>query len=225
MVCAIGRGVDATEIVDNLFSIVTGACPSDFRSAALSAIAAEDLSLAAAASASRRTPCASTAAGSLTPADFSALNIHLMNSATSGGRKVRRMGRTKACAEKLFPVYMIGFLEQPDDVGQGDAFRYQRGQRWVAVGDGCVHTHDRTSTVQQIRRIATQTTQGCCQEIRVATEVRPADAPDRAVGSVGNSLRASNPTVGGPMPSRTALPTSCNGEIAPATGIFKAGSV
>ena len=76
-----------------------------------------------------------------------------------------------------------------------------------------------------MRRIATQKAQGCCQEIRVATEVRPTDAPDRAVGSVGNSLRALNPTVGGPMPSRTVLSTSCGGPIASATGIFKAGSV
>ena len=76
-----------------------------------------------------------------------------------------------------------------------------------------------------MRRIATQKAQGCCQEIRVATEVRPTDAPDRAVGSVGNSLRALNPTVGGPMPSRTVLSTSCSGPIASATGIFKAGSV
>ena len=76
-----------------------------------------------------------------------------------------------------------------------------------------------------MRRIATQKAQGCCQEIRVATEVRPTDAPDRAVGSVGNSLRALNPTVGGPMPSRTVLSTSCSGHIASATGIFKAGSV
>ena len=76
-----------------------------------------------------------------------------------------------------------------------------------------------------MRRIATQKAQGCCQEIRVATEVRPTDAPDRAVGSVGNSLRGSNPAVGGPMPSRTALPSSCNTQIASARGIFKAGSV
>jgi hypothetical protein len=76
-----------------------------------------------------------------------------------------------------------------------------------------------------MRRIATQKAQGCCQEIRVATEVQPTDAPDRAVGSVGNSLRASNPTVGGPMSSRTVLSTSCNREIGSATGIFKAGTV
>jgi hypothetical protein len=76
-----------------------------------------------------------------------------------------------------------------------------------------------------MRRIATQKAQGCCQEIRVATEVRPTDAPDRAVGSVGNSLRALNPTVGGPMASRAALPTSCNTQVASARGIFKAGSV
>ena len=76
-----------------------------------------------------------------------------------------------------------------------------------------------------MRRIATQKAQAFCQEIRVATEVRPTDAPDRAVGSVGNSLRASNPTVGGPMSSRTVLSTSCSGHIASATGIFKAGSV
>jgi hypothetical protein len=74
-----------------------------------------------------------------------------------------------------------------------------------------------------MRRIATQKAQGCCQEIRVATEVRPIDAPDRAVGSVGNSLRALNPTVGGPMPSRTVLSTSCGGQVASATGIFKGG--
>jgi hypothetical protein len=76
-----------------------------------------------------------------------------------------------------------------------------------------------------MRRIATQKAQVCCQEIRVATEVRPTDAPDGAVGSVGNSLRALNPTVGGPMPSRTVLSTSCSSRIASATGIFKAGSV
>src|ERR1700722_14596422 len=76
-----------------------------------------------------------------------------------------------------------------------------------------------------MRRIATQKVQGCCQEIRVATEVRPTDAPDRAVRSVGNSLRALNPTVGRPMPSRTVLSTSCSGYLASATGIFKAGSV
>ena len=44
-------------------------------------------SLAAAASASRRTPSASTAAGSLIPADFSAANTYLMNSANSGGAR------------------------------------------------------------------------------------------------------------------------------------------
>lgn len=76
-----------------------------------------------------------------------------------------------------------------------------------------------------MRRIATQKVQDCWQEIRVATEVRPTDAPDRAVGSVGNSLRALNPLVGGPMPSRTVLSTSCSGYVASATGIFKAGSV
>jgi hypothetical protein len=76
-----------------------------------------------------------------------------------------------------------------------------------------------------MRRGATQKARSCCQEIRVATEVRPTDAPDRAVGSVGNSLRALNPTVEGPMPSRTVLSTSCDGPIAPVTGIFKAGSV
>jgi hypothetical protein len=76
-----------------------------------------------------------------------------------------------------------------------------------------------------MRRIATQKAQGCCQEIRVATEVRPTDAPDRAVGSVGSSLQALNPTVGGPMPSRTVLSTSCGDLIASATGIFKAGTV
>src|SRR5271155_5703191 len=101
MICATGRGVDASKIVDELFSIVTGACPSDFRSAARSPIAAEDPSLAAAASASRRTPYASTAAGSLIPADFSAANTYLMNSANSGGarfagwvapRRARRSG-------------------------------------------------------------------------------------------------------------------------------------
>ena len=54
-----------------------------------------------------------------------------------------------------------------------------------------------------MRRIATQKAQGCCQEIRVATEVRPTDAPDRAVGSVGDSLRGSNPAVGELMLSRT----------------------
>ncbi len=48
-----------------------------------------------------------------------------------------------------------------------------------------------------MRRIATQKAQGCCQEIRVATEVRPTDAPDRAAGSVGNSLRGSNPAYPG----------------------------
>jgi hypothetical protein len=53
MVCATGRGVDAAEIVDELFSIVTGTCPSDFRSGAISPIAAEDPSLAAAALADR----------------------------------------------------------------------------------------------------------------------------------------------------------------------------
>ncbi len=76
-----------------------------------------------------------------------------------------------------------------------------------------------------MRRIATQKAQGCCQEIRVATEVRPTDVPDRAVGSVGNSLRALNPTVGGPMSSGTVLSTSCSSHIASAAGIFKAGSV
>ena len=76
-----------------------------------------------------------------------------------------------------------------------------------------------------MRRIATQKAQGRCQEIRVATEVRPTDAPDRAVGSVGNSLRALNPTVGGPMSPRTVLSTSCSSHIASATGLFKAGSV
>jgi len=75
-----------------------------------------------------------------------------------------------------------------------------------------------------MRRIATQKAQGCCQEIRVATEVQPTDAPDGAVGSVGNSLRALKPTVEGPMSSRTVLSTSCRGYIASATGIFKAGS-
>jgi hypothetical protein len=65
-----------------------------------------------------------------------------------GGRKVRRAGGakgTKALAEKLFPIYMIGCPEQPEDVGQGDAFRYQRGQRGVAGDDICINTHDRTS--------------------------------------------------------------------------------
>src|ERR1700722_2693895 len=76
-----------------------------------------------------------------------------------------------------------------------------------------------------MRRIAMQKAQGCCQEIRVATEVRLTDAPDRAVRAVGNSLRALNPTVGGPMSSRTGLSTSCNRQIASATAIFKAGSV
>ena len=76
-----------------------------------------------------------------------------------------------------------------------------------------------------MRHIATQKAQGCCQEIRVTAEVRPTDAPVRAVGSVGNSLRGSNPTVGGPMSSRTVLSTGCSGVIAYATGIFKAGSV
>ena len=76
-----------------------------------------------------------------------------------------------------------------------------------------------------MRRIATQKVQGCCQEIRVATEVRPTDAPDRAVEMVDNSLRALNPTVGRPMSSRTVLSTSCAGYVASATGIFKAGSV
>src|SRR5271169_3365508 len=71
-----------------------------------------------------------------------------------------------------------------------------------------------------MQRIATQKAQGCCQEIRVATEVRPTDAPDRAVGSVGNSLRALNPTVGGPMSSRTVLSTSCTCKIAIGAAIF-----
>ena len=76
-----------------------------------------------------------------------------------------------------------------------------------------------------MRRIATQKAQGCCQEIRVATEVRPTDAPDRAVGSVGNSLRDPTRQSEGPCSPGHLVSTSCSGTIASATGIFKAGSV
>jgi hypothetical protein len=71
-----------------------------------------------------------------------------------------------------------------------------------------------------MRRIATQKAQFGFQGIRVTTEVRPTDAPDMAVGSVGNSLRVLDPEVGGPMSPRTALSTSCNHDVALATGIF-----
>jgi hypothetical protein len=76
-----------------------------------------------------------------------------------------------------------------------------------------------------MRRIATQKAQGCCQEIRVATEFRPTDAPDRGRG-IGRQLTASIE----PNSRRThALQDSsvhelyCN--IASTTDIFKAGSV
>src|ERR1700677_4787021 len=71
-----------------------------------------------------------------------------------------------------------------------------------------------------MRRVATQKATVGFQGFRVATEVRPTDAPDMAVGSVGNSPRVSDPEVGGPMSSRTVLSTSCNYYVVFAAGIF-----
>jgi hypothetical protein len=65
-----------------------------------------------------------------------------------GGRKISQVADTKgikAVAEKLFPIYRIGCLEQLHKLGHGGAFPQGPVLCWIVVGDTCVGTHGQTS--------------------------------------------------------------------------------